>query len=134
MWIEPKTDWNNDDFLEAADMNRVEGNTQELANLLRGLQYNVPELTVVTNRDTSSIDLISNINRIENNIEALRDRFVTPEGYQDAKTWSVGAGFTYLDAIRLENNLKLLHWAFQAAKKNLRYCGTFACGEEGVIY
>lgn len=130
----PKVDWTVDDYCEYSDLNRIEINTQELANYLTGLQYSIPALTHVTVRDISHIDFVSSINRIENNIETIKNNFIQPVGYQNAKTWAVGIGFTYLDAIRLETNLKLLYDLFLVAKNNLRYCGTFACGEEGVIY
>ncbi len=133
-WVEPKTDWTENDYFEFADLNRIENNSQELANMLRSLQYGIPILTVVTDRDITYIDLVSSINRIEQNIEAIKNGFITPVGYQNAKSWAVGIGFDYLDAVRLESNLKLLYELYQLAKSNLRYCGTFSCGEEGVIY
>lgn len=127
-WIEPKTNWGPDDTYNFEDFNRVENNTAEAAAFLRSIQYKVPEIIVVTNRDKKSIDFISSINRVEGNIEALKDAFIAPPGYQERKVWEVGKGFSYHDANRLERNLQLLyHWA-QLAKENLRYCGTFACG------
>ncbi len=135
-WIEPKTDWNSNDEYNFDDLNRVENNTAEVAAFLESIQYKVPPLTVVTNRDKKSIDFISSINRVESNIEALKDAFITPPGYQQKKTWAVGMGFDYRDANRLENNLSLLYeWAIKA-KENQVFCGTFACGAEweGVIY
>lgn len=133
-WTEPKTDWISNDSLEYYDTNRIESNTDELATVIRAIQYDIPALTVVTNRDITSIDFISSINRIEGNIEAIKNNFFTPGGYQSRKTWSAGIGFTYLDVLRLENNLKLLYGFYQIVKSNLWYCGTRACGEEGVIY
>lgn len=132
-WIEPKVDWTENDSFEYYDTNRIENNTDELADLIRAIQYDIPALTVVIGRDETSIDFISGINRIENNLKNIKDSFFTPEGYQEAKTWAVGIGFSYLDAIRLENNLKLLYAFYQIVYSNLIYCGTFYCGETVVI-
>ena len=71
---------------------------------------------------------------LKNNLESIKDNFLTPTGFQAAKSWSVGAGFSYLDAIRLENNLKLLYAFYQIVYSNLIYCGTFYCGETVVIH
>ena len=134
MWIEPKIDWTANDYYNAEDLNRVESNTKYIADYLTGLSYKIPELEVKTDRDITSIDSVSSINRIEENIEAIEDNFITPPGYQNSKNWALGMSYDYRDANRLENNLKLLYeWAL-IAKENLVYCGTFACGEEGVIY
>lgn len=133
-WMEPKTDWTSLDYYNYGDLNRIENNTAEVAAFLESIQYQVPELTVVTNRDKKSIDFISSINRVENNIEQLKDAFITPPGYQSKKVWEVGKGFSHQDANRLENNLKLLYKWAHLAKENLKYCGTFYCGEDGDIY
>jgi hypothetical protein len=133
-WMEPKTDWTPNDTYNADDLNRVENNTAEVAAFLESIQYKVPPLTVVTNRDNKSIDFISSINRVENNIEQLKDAFIAPPGYQGKKTWTVKKGFSYKDANRLENNLKLIYEWAHLAKENFKYCGTFYCGEDGDIY
>ena len=132
-WIEPKTDWNSNDEYNFDDLNRVENNTAEVAAFLESIQYKVPPLTVVTNRDKKSIDFISSINRVENNIEQLKDAFITPPGYQGKETWTVKKGFSYKDANRLENNLKLIYeWAHRV-KESYRYSGTFNSGQEVIL-
>lgn len=134
MWIEPKIDWTANDYYNAEDLNRVESNTKYIADYLTGLSYKIPELEVKTDRDITSIDSVSSINRIEENIEAIEDNFITPPGYQNRKNWALGMSYDYRDANRLENNLKLLYeWAY-IAKENLVYCGTFYCGEDGDLY
>lgn len=132
--MEPKTDWTSSDYYNADDLNRVEVNTQFVANYLRDIQYNIPVLVSVEGRTAKSIEFISSVNRVEDNVESIRTNFLTPPGYQDKKTWYLGRGFDFKDANRLEQNLQLLYdWAV-IAKENQIYCGTFACGEEGVIY
>lgn len=132
--LTPKTNWTSEDYYNAEDLNRVEINTEFVASYLRELQYNIPNQIYVVDRDKLSIDFISSINRVESNIEALKDAFITPPGYQQKKTWAVGMGFDYRDANRLERNLQLLYEWAHLAKENLKYCGTFYCGEDGDIY
>lgn len=132
-WFNPKLDWKETDYHNYADLNRVENNTLEVANYLNGIQYNIPVLTSKTDRDNSFIDFLSSINRIENNIETVKNSFLIPPGYQGSKAWSIGLGFSYLDAIRLENNLSLLYQWSMIAKDNQRFCGIYNCGEEVIF-
>lgn len=133
-WIAPKLDWLPTDAINAADWNRIENNTAEVAAYLNSIQYTMPAMTHITNRDQSYIDFLSSINRIENNLDAIRTAFVTPPNYQGKKTWTIGKGFDYTDAIRLEENVKLLMDYGLLVYKSFRYCGVPICGETGVIY
>lgn len=133
MWVNPKLDWKGTDNYNAADLNRVENNTLEAVNCLSEIMYNVPLESTVTSRDTTSIDFLSSINRVERNIDAIKNYFLSPPGWQDKKIWSLGMGFSYLDANRLENNLNILYAWAQIAKDNIVYCGTFNCGQEMII-
>lgn len=129
-WINPKLDWKETDFYNCEDLNRVENNTSEVTNYLRNLQYIIPVGPIITNRDMAYIDLISSINRIENNISIIKDNFITPPGWQNKEAWFVGKSFDYTDANRLESNLDRLYIWAQIAKDNLIYCGEFDCGME----
>lgn len=129
-----KTDWKKEDFINSSDFNRIEGNTDEVRNYLNSIQYDIPTLTTITNRTNASIDFVSSINRIENNIEVIKNNFATPLDWKPKVNWSLGLGFTHDDVNRLENNLKSLLELGQLAFQNFKYCGTVTCGEEGVIY
>lgn len=133
-WINPKTDFTKDDYYNTEDLNRVENNTQVVSDYLNNLKYSITLESIKTDRDNSFIDFIPSINRVERNIEVLKNTFITPPGYLNSKSWSLGMAFTYLDANRLDRNLLLLYDLAQLAVKNFRYCGTYYCGEEGVIY
>jgi hypothetical protein len=133
-WLTPKTDWKIDDSINFSDFNRIENNTIEVRNYLNSIQYNIPSLTTITNRTNSSIDFLSSINRLETNIETIKNNFATPLDWKPKVTWTLGLGFSFNDANRLENNLKLLFELGQLAFQNYKYCGTVTCGEEGVIY
>lgn len=131
-----KTDWAPLDYLNYGDLNRIERNTKYIAQYLAGLQYNIQIGTTKTGRDVTSIDLLSDINRIENNVEAIKTGFLIPPNYQGKKTWTIGMGFDYSDMNRLETNLSLLYKWKNIAIDNLIYCGTFDCGMqwEGGLY
>lgn len=125
-----KTDWKATDYYNADDLNRVENNTQIVANYLKNLQYNIILQTVKTNRNLTSIEFLSSINRIENNIDTIKNNFLIPVGWQSKKTWVTGREFDYTDANRYEANLSLLYSMAKIAKDNLIYSGTFSCGTE----
>lgn len=129
-WIAPKLDWLPSDSINAVDWNRIENNTAEVAAYLNSIQYAMPAMTHITNRTQSHIDFLSSINRIEQNINAIRSAFVTPPGYPGVKSWSLGIGFNNEDAIRLERNLVLLMEYGLLVFQSFRYCGTFYSGEE----
>lgn len=134
-WYPPKIDWTREDVINYDDFNAVEHDTETIRQYLNSISYEVPALTVKTNRDKTSIDYLSSINRIEQNLEAIRQNFVTPLGYLGSKTWEVGTGFDYNDANRLEKNVKMLMELGLLVYDNFRYCGTITCGDEwGLIY
>jgi hypothetical protein len=125
-----KLNWTSEDYYSAEDFNRVEADTQFIAEFLRTMNYSVPELNAKTDRDESSIDFIPSINRVEANIDIIKNSFITPTGWQNKKLWSVGIKFDFRDANRLENNLQILYSLAVIAKENLIYSGTFSCGAE----
>jgi hypothetical protein len=133
-WIAPKIDWTDDDKINFADFNRIENNLNEVAAYLNSIQYSIPAMTSVTNRTISSIDFISSINRIEQNLETIRINFVTPPSYIPGKTWTVSKGFDYTDANRLESNLQLLLDYGLLVYKSFRRCGALICGDQGGLY
>lgn len=133
-WITPKFDWTSADYLNVADFNRIENNTQEVANYLNSIQYVIPALTVVTNRTNTYSDYISSINRIEQNLEKIRTNFITPPGYGATEVWVVRKGLDFTDVNRLEYNLKLLMDYGLLVFQSFRHCGAYTCGDQGGLY
>lgn len=127
--IDPRTNWTSEDYYNFDDLNRVEANTQFIAEYIKSLQYNMPDLVIRTDRDMTSIDFISSIERVQENIEKIRTNFITPLDYQGIRE-NIGKGFSYIDANRLEDNVKKLYDLALIIKDNLIYCGTFSCGSE----
>lgn len=134
--ITPKIDWKAEDYYNADDLNRIEANTQYLADYLRSLYYSIPTQEIKVDRDIISIDFANSINRVESNIETLKNNFLSPPGYKGIKQWMLGMGFNYEDANRLEDNLRLLYEWAKKTKDNQIFSGTFSCGTdwEGGLY
>lgn len=128
-----KINWTKDDYYNYYDLNRVEYNTYLIASYLSGLGYNIPNLAIRTDRDETSIEFLSSINRLEQNIKTVQENFINISEFPSPKTWKIGNGFNNTDANRFDNNLYLLFIWSRLAKDNLNYCGTFTCGEEVVL-
>jgi hypothetical protein len=127
-----KTNWLSTDFLSASEMNRIENNINLLAIHLRSIQYQIPTLEVKTNRTRVSIDYLSDINRIEQNLEAVRLRFLTPPNYLETKVWTKEKTFDYNDANRLEANTQLMREYADRVVSSFRYCGAINTGGGGL--
>lgn len=132
-WQEPKIDWNSEDYYNYGDLDRVEGNSAYLADLLTTYRGQPVTIDTFIDRDIKRIDFYDSLNRIEGNIQTLADNFYTPVGWDVPKTdWQSGKGFKYSDANRLEKNLFLLYELVTKTIDSMKYCGTFKCGEEGI--
>ena len=129
-WLEPKLDWASEDYYNPEDLNRVENNTTELAQLIQqlmGVKINLEN--TITDRNYSTIEFADSLNRVERNLQKLS--VLNLLGLQPLKTnWRVGDPFNFKDAIRLENNLSILYGVLSKNINTVAYCGTYACGEE----
>lgn len=136
--ILPITNWTSSDHYNAADLVRVEANTQYVADTMITAGYHPALAEFKLDWTKTDIPFISDINRIERNILALAQVLrmqMYPDGWEDPVTnWASGMGFDYQDANRLEKNIALLYDLVIRAIANFKYTGTFACGEEGDIY
>lgn len=134
MWLAPRTNWTAQDYYNAEDLNRVERNTQYIADYLASIGYQATLEQVIFGRHTTSIELADSLSRVERNIDALARAFLMPPGYQAPRDWAALSSYDYRDANRLEYNLQLLYGWMVAVMASYRRCGTFACGEGGGIY
>lgn len=131
MWIMPKLDWTSSDYYNFDDLNRVENNTEVVAELIRYFIH-VPSMTTIVDRDMKRIEFADSLNRIESNQAVLRQRY-TPIGWLPNKIdWEANAAFSFNDAIRLEHNLNLLYQHYKGNTELVPICGAFICGEEAV--
>jgi hypothetical protein len=129
-WITPKTDWLATDFYNFDDINRVENNTVEVRSYLVSIGYNIPSIVTITNRVGKSYDLVSSINRLEANLDTIKNNFVTPPNWQNSVFWDSGTKFTEIHANRWESNVQLLYTYAQLTFQAYRYSGTFNAGQE----
>nr|WP_272595581.1 hypothetical protein [Paenibacillus apiarius] len=117
------------DFYNFDDLNRVENNTIEIAALIALFGF-PPALQTETGRTMQRIEFADSLNRIESNIDRLRQRY-KPAGWLPNKVdWKANDPFDHKDATRLEKNLALLHFYYRGNVDNFRYCGAYTCGEE----
>lgn len=129
-WQTPKTNWTPDDYFNAADLNRIENNSQEVANIIGSYSAKPTIIGPVTNRDNTSIEFADSMNRIESNILALKNASYQPNDWQTPKTnWIALDPFGYKDANRLEKNLLLLYTLTKSIAAYFQYCGNFYCGQ-----
>lgn len=131
-WIAPKLDWTKDDFYNFEDLDRIENNTEVIAEIMVALGHPAPLSPIVKNRDIKRIEFADSLNRIESNINVLGQPY-KPNGWQDPKLdWQANTAFNYSDAIRLESNLALLYFYYKGNYDAIPVCGMMYCGEEVV--
>lgn len=102
--IDAKTDWLSTDTINFGDFNRLENNIIILRNFIIAISYSIPSITTETGRTKTFLEYLSSINRIESNLQTIRNNSFTPSGYGGSQTWTVGKGFDNAEANRLENN------------------------------
>ena len=135
-WQTPKTNWNSDDYYNFGDLNRVEGNSDAVADVIDYYSGVKPTLTgLVTNRDNTRFEYYDDLNRIENNVIVLKTASYEPPGWITPVTdWASGDPFDYVDANRLEVNLLALYTLVCNIRDYIPYCGTFACGQDSTYF
>lgn len=136
-WITPVTNFTSSSYYNYSDLNRVENNTIELQTLI-GSYSTTPTLgSTNTSRTNATIEFYDSLNRLENNIDLIRQATFTPIGWLSPKLdWtSCGYSFDYVVANRLESNLLALKGMIDNIKDNLMYCGAVnsICGNDNTI-
>jgi len=129
-WIAPVTTWAITDYYNYDDVNRVENNTDYIADYVETYLGNRPAI-VGTKTDWANTDIVyaANMQRIESNVTLIKTRLGTPTGWGTSVTWVTLLKFDYVDANRLETNLSLLKTMAENQVASLLWCGNFICGE-----
>lgn len=70
-WIEPKTDWMENDYFNASDYNRIIGNTTYLKTYLDDLFLNLTNVSLGEEKTYTSLFYAREMNAIENALEKL---------------------------------------------------------------
>ena len=129
-WIEPKTNWTEEDYYNFDDLNRVESNTEYLVDLVETYSTRPNIGDTKTDWGITDFPFADDIGRAETNIDLIRQQTYTPLDWTPAKLdWSTLDGFGYEEANRLERNLVALYVMINLIKESLLYCGTFSCGQ-----
>lgn len=128
-WIEPIIDRSATDiknktskaYLNYTDLNRIEGNTEYLKDLLISYGYSngITNLSIKTNWTYSDLITRTEADRIRNNINALRDTFCNLSTLQ---TIVFDNTFTYTQLNVLESNEKELDTYINYMSNSFNYC------------
>ena len=127
MYINPTLDWNATDFHNSTDKNRVENNTDFINTLLDSPAVLDP---INTTRTNAYIDFDVDFNRIEDNINAVRDAFVEPPNWVtlDANWQPVVTPFGFQVANAWENNIQNLKDSIDGTTEYYLVTDTFYVG------
>ncbi len=131
--IQSKLNWTQWDYYNFEDLIRVEANTQFVADYLESMGYIADIQQVKTDWTMFNYPTLTQMNRIEDNINALQECFYAPVGWQEKKTWIKKMKFSWEDALRYEKNLHLLTQMINLIKDATVYAGTFNSGQEVIL-
>lgn len=130
-WITPKTNWTTSNYYNYSDVNRVENNTDAVADLVE--TYSARPILDIVKKDWTNADIVfyDAINRIESNILALKNATYQPlDWIVPITNWVSADVFDYVDANRLEANLLALYVMINNIIAEFEYCGSIICGQE----
>jgi len=80
-WITPKTNWQATEYLNVADINRIEGNIRYLREALNAMSYRIPE-QVHQFWATAGLPNAGDIRRICDNIRMIAEHYFHPPHYE----------------------------------------------------
>lgn len=124
-------DWDNADYYNYWELNRIEEITKNMPELISVLKECPPVTNVIADRNIESIEFKDSLNRLEGNIKKLIEQLNNPPGTVEPKTyWWYNMPFSFEDANRLEQNLKLMYEHVVGNLGYIRHCGMYTCGEE----
>jgi hypothetical protein len=132
-WIEPKTNWNAQDFFNINDYNRIINNVHCLkvlaVEILEG--HNTPSNEIVEKNYTSMI-YASEINAIENDIDAFNETTYRL-GIGDKKTYYPNEKtMDYIELNRIESACLILYNTLVAHKTALPSLEFTLGGQKGI--
>jgi len=111
-WVTPKTDWQAVDYLNAADLTRIENNIRYLRDELNRASYQIPVLIHRTwTRD--GVPNTGDIRRICDNIKVIADHYYRPPQYERLLLIPSKEALDNQDANDLEEFLRWIHHEFR---------------------
>ena len=130
MWQQPKMDWTSVDVYLAADLNRVEQNTQYIRDEIVASGYTIPELTYKTDWTQDDILFNDDFNRIEGNIKTIADVYFTGAEWEALKiNWIPMDSVDYTFANRVEKDLKILYDILNTMRRQYIRFGVCRAGQ-----
>lgn len=116
--------------LNAIDLNRIEGNTEHLKNLLLSYGYTTNSLGYKTDWTVSDFPYVKELERIRQNVQYLVDGYYI----QKKKIPNSSSQPTYVQLNDIEEVLFLLNQMINVMVQNFnRICGTFVSGQSTIL-
>lgn len=129
-YINPKLNWSASDFVNYDDLNRVENNTQYVADKLNEFGYYCPAITTKTNWAMSDIVYAEDLNRIESNIKTCQEAYYVTSEFEELKTnWATLDPVTFDFNNRIEKDLDIINGLIESMRLYYVYSGVASCGE-----
>ena len=108
-----------------AEFNRIESNIEEIISGLWWVEW--PVMTHKTDRTIEHLFTDAEINNLEYNADQIIQRYHLP---YNIKSWP--SVYTHTDINRWERVARDMKWLYDRGDQ-LEYCGTFNCGQGGLI-
>lgn len=109
MWQEPKTNWSETDFINAADYNRIKNNLAAIRDLAVVL-YPVFGIVVNPDKTVSEYPYADEINQLEENLETVQGHTLPSLQTGSKKTFYANQPYIKFDELnRLESACLLLY-------------------------
>lgn len=136
-WVEPIYNRTSTSKYNTTDTNRVNTNTEYMADYLNTNGLGIIALEAYVTPTTASLGRVEVINLLERNINKLSAYLGTPPLYTVLNAgWGGidGYSFMYNHANRLEQNLQVLKDIAENILQAVRYCGEIVCGEDMLLF
>lgn len=129
-YINPKLNWSANDFVNFDDLNRVESNTQYVADKLNEYGYYCPAITTKTNWAMSDVVYAEDLNRIESNIKTMQEAYYVTEEFEELKIdWATLDPVTFNFNNRIEKDIDIINRLIESMKQYYVYSGVSVCGQ-----
>ncbi len=131
-WIEPKTDWSAEDYINAVVYNRIAGNLAYLKAYLDGLFIGLTNISTMEEKTVRSQIYAREINAIETALEQLN---LETYGFDIGETKEYMTNTRTIDFVelnRIESAILLLYTQMVNHKENLTRLAFTLGGQKGI--
>lgn len=130
MWVQPKTDWNKDDYFNASDFNRIKNNLVSLRDISNKMYEDFDITSMGDDKTYRDYFYSDEINLIEDNFEKI-NRLTINVGYGEKPVYrDNGYIMTFEELNRLEGAMLDLYGKLENQSDGLRRL-TFNLGKRG---